>query len=121
MTKKKTLVLGASENPDRYSNKAIKRLTENNHPVVAIGNKPGMIDTIPIQTEIDETNDIDTITMYLGAQNQAPYFDIIASIKPNRIIFNPGTENSHLEELAKKNNIEVVHGCTLVMLSTNQY
>ncbi len=118
---KKTLVIGASENPERYSNKAIKKLAANNHPIVAVGNKNGIVDDIPIQTEVLDTADINTVTLYIGAKHQAKYFDIIESLKPQRIIFNPGTENKELELLAEKNNIEVVHGCTLVMLSTGQY
>ncbi|MCW3804213.1 CoA-binding protein [Plebeiibacterium marinum] len=121
MNNKKTLVIGASENPERYSNKAVKKLTEYNHPVVAVGNRMGNIDMIPITTEVLDTADIDTVTLYIGAKHQAKYFDIIASLKPQRIIFNPGTENTEMEEFAKDNNIEVLHACTLVLLSTGQY
>ncbi|MGQ1785042.1 CoA-binding protein [Saccharicrinis sp. GN24d3] len=118
---KKTLVIGASENPDRYSNKAIKKLNENNHPVIALGLREGNIDDVQITTEVGTEKDIHTITMYVGPKNQPSYFDIIAELKPERIILNPGTENPALEKLAEDNNIEVVHGCTLVMLSTQQY
>ncbi len=121
MVAKKTLVIGASENPERYSNKAIKKLAANNHPIVAVGNKNGIVDDIPIVTEVLEIADVDTITLYIGSKHQAKYFDIIEALKPKRIIFNPGTENKELELIAEKNNIEVVHGCTLVMLSTGQY
>jgi predicted CoA-binding protein len=121
MQKKKTLVLGASENPDRYSNKAIKKLVANQHPVVLIGNRTGEVEGVKINKEAGTLEDIDTVTLYLGAKNQVKYFDIIKNIKPNRIIFNPGTENIALETLANNNNIEIVHGCTLVMLGTNQY
>ncbi|TLX76053.1 CoA-binding protein [Labilibacter sediminis] len=121
MTLKKTLVLGASENPNRYANKAIKKLVVKKHPVIAIGNKRGFVDDVKIETELAKQEDIDTITLYLGAKNQPSYFDIIKKLKPRRIIFNPGTENPILESLAKKEEIEVIHGCTLVMLSTNQY
>ncbi len=121
MGAKKTLVIGASENPERYSNKAIKKLAANNHPIVAVGNKNGIVGDIPIQTEVLDTTDIDTVTLYIGAKHQAKYYDIIEALKPQRIIFNPGTENVELERLAERNNIEVVHACTLVMLSTGQY
>ncbi len=121
MIQKKTLVLGASENPERYSNKAIKKLAANNHPIVAIGNKAGIVDKIKIQTEVLDTADINTVTLYIGPKHQAKYFDIIAALQPKRIIFNPGTENKEMETFAEKNNIEIVHGCTLVMLSTGQY
>ncbi len=118
---KKTLVIGASINPDRYSFKAIKRLNENYHPVVALGNKPGFIDNIEIKTELGTEDDIHTITMYIGPKRQPDYFNLITNIKPKRIILNPGTENDELVSLAENNNIEVIHACTLVMLNTNQY
>jgi len=121
MKQHKTLVLGASEKPERYSNKAIRKLSEYNHPVIAIGNKAGFINDVEIKTEIGYVEDIHTITMYIGAANQPKYYDIITALKPKRIILNPGTENMELERIAEENNIEVLHACTLVLLSTNQY
>jgi uncharacterized protein len=118
---KKTLVLGASENPARYSNLAINRLKNNQHPVVAIGNKKGIVAGIPIGTEKIQLEDIHTVTLYLGPQHQKEYYDYIISLHPKRIIFNPGTENDELAALALKNNIKPVEACTLVLLSTGQY
>ncbi len=118
---KKTLVIGASTNPERYAYKAIKRLTENNHEVIALGNKAGKIDHTEIITELDNVEDIHTITMYIGPKRQSDYFGTIEAIKPKRIILNPGTENEEIIKLAEKNGIEVIQGCTLVMLSTKQY
>jgi len=117
---KRTLVLGASTNPNRYSNKAIFMLKEKGHEVVAVGNKTGITHNISISKDISVDN-IDTVTMYLGKKNQAPYYEAIISIKPKRIIFNPGTKNVELEEIALKNGIEVVEACTLVMLSIGNY
>lgn len=117
----KTLVIGASENPERYSNKAIKMLESHNHQIVAIGNKIGKVGNTKIITQWDNEGKIDTITLYIGAKHQNKYYDLIKEIKPRRIIFNPGTENPALEDIAQKLNIEVLHACTLVMLSTNQY
>jgi len=119
--KKKTLVLGASENPNRYSNMAVKKLSSHGHPVVAIGRRAGKIDGIIISNERLPQTDIDTVTLYLNPTNQVPYYDYILSLNPKRIIFNPGTENEELDKLAKKNGIETKEACTLVMLSTNQY
>ena len=121
MEKKKTLVLGASENPARYSNLAINRLTNNQHPVVAIGRKKGMVAGIPIETERIPWDDIDTVTLYLNSRHQQEYYDYILSLHPKRIIFNPGTENEELAALALKNGIRPLEACTLVMLSTGQY
>ena len=121
MEKKKTLVLGASENKVRYSNLAINRLKSNQHPVIAIGKKKGNVAGITIETEKIEVDDIDTVTLYLSPQNQKEYYDYIISLHPKRIIFNPGTENDELAELALKNNIKPMEACTLVLLSTGQY
>lgn len=119
--KKKTLVLGASENPARYSYLAINRLKNNQHPVVAIGKKKGIVAGITIETEKIELEDIDTVTLYLNADHQKEYYDYIISLHPKRIIFNPGTENDTLADLAVKNNIKPLEACTLVLLSTGQY
>jgi uncharacterized protein len=121
MEKKKTLVLGASENPARYSYLAINRLKNNQHPVVAIGKKKGMVAGITIETEKIPVPEIDTVTLYLSAQHQKEYYDYILSLHPKRIIFNPGAENDELAELAVKNNILPLEACTLVLLSTGQY
>ena len=118
---KKTLVLGASENPARYSYLAINRLKNNNHPVVAIGKQKGTVAGVAIETEKIVVEDIDTITLYLSPQHQKEYYDYIISLHPKRIIFNPGTENDELAELAVKNNIKPMEACTLVLLSTGQY
>ncbi len=121
MANKKTLVLGASANPDRYSYLAVNKLTRYHHPVIAIGKRKGKAGDVEIETEQRPVTDIDTITLYLNPQNQKPYYDYILSLKPKRIIFNPGTENEELYEAAKKNDIQVIEACTLVMLSTGQY
>ncbi len=121
MEKKKTLVLGASENPARYSNLAMNKLKSYQHPVVAIGKKKGEVAGIAIETEKINVDDIDTVTLYLGPQHQKEYYDYIISLHPKRIIFNPGTENDELAALALKNNIKPMEACTLVLLSTGQY
>lgn len=121
MDNKKTLVLGASENPERYSFLAVNKLYSHNHPVVAIGKKKGKAGNIEIETEQKPFTDIDTVTLYLNPQNQKPYYDYILSIKPKRIIFNPGTENEELYNMAKQQGIKVMEACTIVLLSTGQY
>ena len=119
--KKKTLVLGASDNPSRYSYLAIQRLRSHGHPVVAIGRKNTKVSDVIIEKEKQEVNDIDTVTLYLNPTHQQEYYDYIVSLKPKRIIFNPGTENEELIRLAKENKIQPLEACTLVMLSTGQY
>ena len=118
---KKTLVLGASPNPDRYSNLAVKRLRDHDHRVIAVGIRDGLIDDVEIQKGMPQEKEVDTVTMYLNPQRQKQYYDYLLSLKPRRIIFNPGAENAELEKLARENNIEPVEACTLVMLSTGQY
>ena len=118
---KKTVVLGASTNPSRYSYLAIRKLLSKQHPVVGIGRRKGAVDNVEIETEHLPVDNVDTVTLYLNPQNQVPYYDYILSLKPKRIIFNPGTENEELIRMAEQNNIEPVIACTLVMLSTGQY
>ena len=118
---KKTLVLGASDNPSRYSYLAVNRLRSHGHPVVAIGKKNAMVADVPIEKEKKDWNDVDTVTLYLNPTHQQQYYDYILSLKPKRIIFNPGAENDELADLATKNEITTIEACTLVLLSTNQY
>lgn len=121
MTEKKTLVLGASDNPSRYSYLAVKRLCNHGYPVVAIGRKHSFIEGIEINTEKIQWDNIDTVTLYLNPTHQSEYYEYILSLQPKRIIFNPGAENDELVQLAGEKNIETLEACTLVLLSTNQY
>ena len=119
--KKKTLVLGASENPSRYSNMAMLRLQQHGHPVVAVGKTGGSVNGMEILKTPPAADDIDTVTLYLNPDHQKAYYDYILSLHPRRIIFNPGTENPELEDMAAANGIKPVEACTLVMLGTGQY
>ncbi len=119
--KKKTLVLGASNNPDRYSNIAINRLTAYNHPVVAVGLREGNVAGVDIQKGKVPFEGVDTITLYLNPKNQETYYDYILSLKPKRVLFNPGTENPELQAKLDDAGIAYEEACTLVLLSTNQY
>ena len=117
----KTLVLGASTNKERYSYKAIHSLVDKSHQVVAIGAKKGIAFDIPIEKEKVAFHGIDTVTLYLNPKTQEEYYDYIVSLKPRRVIFNPGTENPEFYKILEKNNIEYEVACTLVLLATNQY
>jgi len=119
--KRKTLVLGASENPDRYSNRAVLSLLQHEEEVVAIGLKAGEINGVKIQIGTPLIENVDTITLYIGPKNQPEYYDFIFSLMPKRIIFNPGTENQTFEKMAEEKGIEVLNACTLVMLSIGNY
>lgn len=122
MMKIKTLVLGASLNPGKYSNKAVLSLVNNGFEVEAIGNKTGRIYGVNILKSVQEVPDkIDTISLYLNAKNQENYIADLLKLKPRRIIFNPGTENIKFAKLAESKGVEIIEGCTLVMLSLKQY
>lgn len=118
---KKTLVLGASDNPERYSYLAVNRLRAKGQPVAAIGIKKVKVADVDIDTEKIPYPDIDTVTLYLNPQNQKQYYDYILSLHPKRLIFNPGAENQELYNLAKSNGIQPMEACTLVLLSTGQF
>jgi predicted CoA-binding protein len=118
---KKTLVLGASEKVDRYSNKAVRLLLEYGHPVIAHGLRNGKIKDVEILTEKPQDKDIHTVTLYLGPQNQVGYYDYLVGLQPKRVIFNPGTENPVLKQKLVQSYIEVVEYCTLVMLKHEMF
>lgn len=117
----KTLVIGVSTNPGRFSYLAIKSLVKHNIDVVAIGRREGKLEGIKILTDRPQIENIHTISLYLNPENQLDYLDYFITLNPKRIIFNPGTENGELLKLAKANNIKVVFDCTLVMLNNGSY
>ena len=117
----KTLVIGASLKPQRYSNIAINRLVKYSQEVVAFGLREGTVAGIEIDTDLLPYKDVHTITLYLNPERQKAYYDYIISLMPERVIFNPGTENTDLQNLLKQNNIFFEEACTLVLLGTNQY
>ncbi len=117
----KTLVLGASTNPSRYSYRAIRLLRSFKHEVLAVGRDTGSVNDVEIQKSFPKGEKIDTVTMYLNPVNQKPFYDDIVAAKPRRIIFNPGSENDELIKLAAENGIETEEACTLIMLNAGQY
>ncbi|WP_040251704.1 CoA-binding protein [Psychroserpens mesophilus] len=119
--KKKTLVIGASLKPQRYSNIAINRLVNYNQEVVAFGLKEGVVAGVNIDTNLMPYRDVHTVTLYLNAERQKAFYDYIISLQPERIIFNPGTENKEFQNILKQNKINFEESCTLVLLGTNQY
>ena len=118
---KKTLVLGASLKPSRYSNIAIQRLRKYDQEVVAIGLREGSVGDVTIDTNLMPFHDVHTVTLYLNPQRQKSYYDYVLSLSPERVIFNPGTYNPEFQNILKQNQIEFIDACTLVMLSTGQY
>lgn len=118
---KKTLILGATPDSSRYAYLAANRLVRTGHPIVNVGIKKGEVAGVAIEKAEAIHADIDTITLYVGPQNQPPLYDYILATHPKRIIFNPGTENLELRRLANERGIETLSACTLVMLSTGEY
>ena len=121
MVKFKTLVIGASINPERYAYKAIQLLVKHQIEVVPMGVKPGFVANLLIVSPLIVQINIHTITLYLGTSKQEPYYDFILKINPKRVLFNPGTENPKLAKLLNEKGILWENACTLVLLSTNQY
>lgn len=128
---KKTLVIGASLKPNRYSHLVIKRLVDSKVEVVAIGLRTGKVSGISIMTpynhgglqeqELLKYKNIHTVTLYLNSKRQVDYYQYIISLKPKRVIFNPGTENEEFYKLLEKNNIHYEASCTLVLLRLKAY
>ena len=118
--KKKTLVVGASTKPERYGYQAVERLTHHKHPVYAYGIKPGLIGEVEIATEWPN-QEFDTVTLYLNPKRQEEYYDRIIALKPNRVLFNPGTENPAFEKKLTENGIAHEQACTLVLLNIGVY
>lgn len=116
-----TLVVGASTNPERYSHRATLSLLRNGHPVTLYGSRKGQVNGMAILTEWPVGGDFHTVTMYVGPQNQVGLIDGILSLKPKRVIFNPGTENPEFYSRLQASGIEHEEACTLVLLGTGQF
>jgi predicted CoA-binding protein len=118
----KTLVIGATDKPEKYAYKAVQLLLQHHHEVVALGRKEGEVLGVKILTGKPELSSIDTVTLYVGPDHQPDYYDYILSLKPRRVIFNPGTENPVFEaRIQKQGGIEAIEACTLVMLTVGNY
>lgn len=118
---KKTLIIGASSNPDRYSYKAAEKLLNYGHDIELLGLRPDVIFGRTIDTEKKAYVGLDTVTLYVGPKNQPEYYDYIASLMPERVIFNPGTENPEFEHYLSEKGIDVEVACTLVLLGIGKY
>ncbi len=118
---KKTVVIGASDNTERYAYKATRSLQNHQHEVIPIGLRAGKINGLEIITDKPIIDNVDTVTLYVGPQNQPVWQDYILSLKPKRVIFNPGTENPEFEKKLTEKGIEPVEACTLVLLSVGNY
>jgi predicted CoA-binding protein len=119
---KVTMVIGASPNPKRVSNIALKKLTKMNIPFIAIGRGDYDLGDIKIIKGMPEdVKKVHTVTLYMNARNQIDYYNYILSLQPERIIFNPGSNNPELTRLALEQGINVVEGCMLIMIATGRF
>lgn len=120
---KKTVIIGATTNPARYAYVAADMLHEYHHEIVPIGIKKGAVfgATILDIYQRPEVADVDTVTLYIGRQHQPEHYDYILSLRPKRVIFNPGTENPEFGKLIAESGAEVLEACTLVMLRLGHY
>lgn len=116
------LVLGASPKEDRYSNKAVKLLLDYGHSVIPVHPKVVEIHGVKCQPNLSAIRvPVDTITVYLGMKNSTPLIDQIIALSPKRIVLNPGAENEELRLRARERGVDVIDGCTLVMLKSGQW
>ena len=118
---KKTLVFGASLKPNRYSYYAIQQLVAKGIETLAFGVREGTVEGVPVRNSLDGMEDVDTVTLYLRPETQKMYYEAILGLKPRRVIFNPGTENSEFMIVLREHGILAEASCTLVLLTTGQY
>lgn len=117
----KVLVIGASVNPSRFANKAIKSLMRRHYDVVAIGKHHGLVEGVSINTHPIKTDNVHTVLLFLRKEHQSQYYDYILDLRPKRVVFNPGAENDELLELLKENDINAMYACGLVMINNNKF
>lgn len=120
--KKTVVVVGASPKEERYSNKAVRMLLDFGHHVLPINPQSNAIydqACYPNLTAVQQP--VDTVTLYVGPARSVALLPEILALKPKRIIMNPGAESDEVEKQAQAAGIEVVRGCTLVMLQTHQF
>lgn len=121
-TKQRVVVLGASDNPERYSNQAVNRLRDNGHEVIPVHPALERIDGIEVVPSLDRVEGaVDTLTVYVSPKVSSKLADAIVTLAPGRVIFNPGAENAELQAVLAGRGIPTLEACTLVLLSTGQF
>jgi predicted CoA-binding protein len=123
MSDQKTLIVGATTNPTRYAYTAASMFDERGLDFLPIGIKTGEVfgrEILDLRAK-PALEGIHTITLYIGPENQSEWIDYLISLKPKRIIFNPGTENPIFSKKAREAGIQTLEACNLVLLSTNQF
>ena len=119
---KTVVVLGASPKPERYSNQAVVMLKDYGYEVIPVNPSGVSIHGLSTLKSLDDIKvPVGTLTMYVGAKISTGQQDAILKLNPERVIFNPGTENSELENTLENSGIKIIHACTLVLLRTEQF
>ena len=120
---KKTVIIGATENPSRYAYLAAEMLQEYGEEFVPVSIKRGNVfgkEILDLRTQ-PLIEAVDTITLYINPRHQKEWYHYFYQLKPKRVIFNPGTENPELEKSLEERGIRTLEACTLVMLRSGQY
>jgi predicted CoA-binding protein len=121
MNNPKVLILGASDNPERYSYRAMSLFQHHGYPVALVGNKNKEVQGLPIHQAFPPEFSPEVITLYVGPANQRHWYDAILNSGARKVIFNPGTESKELQALLDQHQIAWEEACTLVLLNTNQF
>ena len=122
MNKERVVIMGASNNPERYSHRALLLLHKHGHEVVPVHPKFAEIEGIPVVADVGLiSGPVDTVTMYVATAISSGMQDKLVALKPGRVIFNPGAENASLADALQKAGIACENACTLVLLNTGQF
>ena len=122
MSKQRVVIVGASDNPERYSHRALLLLRKHGHEVVPVHPKLAAIEGITVVADLSAiTSPVDTVTMYVGAAISNGLTEKLTALKPQRVIFNPGAENAPLADALQNAGIACEEACTLVLLNTGQF
>ncbi len=122
MSQQRVVIVGASDNPERYSHRALLLLRKHGHEVVPVHPRLTEIEGIPVVADLSAiSGTVDTVTMYVGAAISSGLKDKLTALKPQRVIFNPGAENAALAEALQKAGIACEEACTLVLLQLGQF
>ncbi|MBX3040547.1 MAG: CoA-binding protein [Bdellovibrionaceae bacterium] len=115
-------ILGASKNPERFSYRAFRMLSDYGHRPVPVSPKMKELEGVPVYESLkDLKGPIDTLTMYVGPDRSTALSDQILALHPKRVIFNPGSENPTLARALEKSGVQVIEDCTLVMLQEGTF
>ncbi len=117
-----TLILGASDNPTRFSNRAQRKLLQYGHAAILVNPKGGEIDGLKVYPQLADVDQmIETVTVYINPSYLTNEIDNIIKLNPKRVIFNPGSESAEAAKAFSEQGIQVIEDCTLLMLDGGRY